>query len=382
MTMLASAFVRRHAVKLVASVAIACGLVYSIHKGGLKLVPEGGDFHALRWWAPPLYVGLCVAVTWYRSIRWRFLLRSVAEVPKRRLFAVSIMGFTAILLLPFRIGEIARPYLIRTRKEDTRPGERPITITTATSSIVAERVIDGLYLSIVLALALALVPTIHPLPERVGAIPISVHQVRMYGYGILGLFCVLFAIIAIFYFARSWAHRTTLRVVGMVSRGVAERLAAVFEKLADGLHIFGRGPDAQGFFVETTLYWGLTAVGLWLLAWGCGVVHADGSPGTFGEACGLMGMLGCSIMLPGPPGLLGTFQAGLYAGMAMYYPTAIVTGAGAAFVFLTYALQVITQLALTVWALYGLGGGGGGILGGLRALEEAEGMSPNDGAAK
>jgi hypothetical protein len=376
-----SAFLRRHATKLVASVAITCGLVYTIHKGGLKFVPEGGDFHAVRWWTVPIYVVLYVALTWFRSTRWRFLLRSVAEVPKRRLFAVSLVGFTTILVLPFRIGEIARPYLIRTRPEDARPGERPITMTTATSSIIAERIIDGLYLSTVLALALALVPTIHPLPERVGAIPVSVHQVRMYGYGILGLFCVLFASIATFYFARGWAHATTFRVVGKVSPRVAEGLAGMFERLADGLHIFGRGKDARGFFAETTLYWGLSALGLWLLAWGCGVVHADGSAGTFGEACGLMGMLGCSIMLPGPPGLLGTFQAGLYAGMAMYYPTPIVVGAGASFVFLTYMSQVVSQLVMTGWALYALGGGGG-IRSGLRALEESETVASREAAGK
>ena len=51
-------------------------------------------------------------------MRWRFLLRGVADVPKKRLFAVSIVGFAAILLMPFRIGEFVRPYMIRTRPED------------------------------------------------------------------------------------------------------------------------------------------------------------------------------------------------------------------------------------------------------------------------
>ena len=82
-----------------------------------------------------------------------------------------------------------------------------------------------------------------------------------------------------------------------------------------------------------------------------------------------MGMLGCAILIPGPPGLLGVFQAGIYAGMTMYYPTSVVVGAGAAYVFLIYASQVVFQLA----------SGGVGLLterGGLKALEEAEGMSP------
>ncbi len=64
-----------------------------------------------------------------------------------------------------------------------------------------------------------------------------------------------------------------------------------------------------------------------------------------------MGMLGCAILIPGPPGLLGVFQAGLYAGMTMYYPTHVVTGAGAAFVFLLYATQFVFQLAAAGIAL-------------------------------
>ena len=57
-----------------------------------------------------------------------------------------------------------------------------------------------------------------------------------------------------------------------------------------------------------------------------------------------MGMLGCAVLIPGPPGLLGVFQIGIYAGMTMFFPTHVVTGGGAAFVFLLY----VTQLAWTV----------------------------------
>jgi hypothetical protein len=218
-------------------------------------------------------------------------------------------------------------------------------MTAATSSVVAERIIDGLYLSIVLALALLLVPTIQPLPDKVVGIPVSVAHVRMSGYAMLGLFCTAFGTIAVFYFARSWAHRATLAVLGKVSTRLAEKLAGLAEKFADGLHVFGRARDAGGFFVETTLYWAANVLGMWFLAWGAGVVHIDGTGPSFGEACALMGMLGCAIFIPGPPGMLGVFQAGIYAGMTMFYPTHVVVGAGAAYVFLMYASQVVFQLA-------------------------------------
>jgi hypothetical protein len=376
-------FLKRHKGKLAGSVVITLGIWYTLHKGGLKIVPEGGDFGHVRWWTLGVYVLTLFAFNYFRSVRWRFLLRGVAEVPKKRLFAVSMIGFAAILLMPFRLGELVRPYLIRTRSgggraapassaaAPARPGaERQgkiITMTAATSSIVAERIIDGLYLSIVLALALLFVPTVHPLPDRVVGLPVSVEHVRWSGWAMLGLFCVAFTTIAVFYFARAWAHRTTLNVIGKISRPLADKLARMAEKFADGLHVFGRGKDAFGFFVETTLYWAVNAGGMWLLAWGCGVVHADGSAITFGEACALMGMLGCAILIPGPPGLLGVFQAGIYAGMTMYFPTRVVVGAGAAYVFLMYASQLVFQVAAGLWGLSVERGG-------LEALEEAEAL--------
>jgi glycosyltransferase 2 family protein len=325
-------FVRRHGAKLVASAVITAGIVFTLQKGGLTLVPEGGDFQHVRWWTLPLYVLMLAGMSYFRAVRWRYLLRSFADVPRRRVLAVSWIGFAAILLMPFRIGEIVRPYMLREKGK--------VSMSSATGTVMAERVVDGLFLSIVLAIALVFVPTIHPLPEKVVGLPISVQHVRTSGFVMLGVFTGAFATIAVFYFFRAWAHKMTLAVFGIVSKRLAEKLAGTAEKLAAGLHFLGRGRDAGGFLWETTLYWGLNAGSMWLLAWGCGVVHADGSAITFGEACALMGMLGCTILIPGPPGLLGVFQAGIYAGMTMYFPVHVVTTAGSAYVFLLYAIQL------------------------------------------
>ena len=349
-------FLRRHAVKLVASAAITAGIVFTAQKGGLKLVPDSGDFGTVRWWILAPYLVIALAMTWFRSVRWRFLLRPIIEVPKRRLFAVSCTGFAAILLLPFRLGELARPYMLRTRPEERVAGAPVLSMTAATSSIVAERVIDGMFLSVVLALVLVFVPTVHPLPEKVVGLPISVASVRVSGFVMLGVFTVGLATIIVFYFARAWAHRATHVVIGKISQKLAHKLATLAEHLAHGLQIFGRPRDALGFLAETTAYWGLNAIGLWVLAMGCGVVHGDGSALTFPEACGLMGMLGCAILIPGPPGLLGVFQAGIYAGMTFYCPTEIVTGPGAAYVFLLYLSQLFLHLVTGAWGLWAQGG--------------------------
>jgi glycosyltransferase 2 family protein len=360
-------FLRQHAGKLVASAIITVFLVYALQSGGLKVWPQGVSFGQIQWWAVVVYALAIIAMNYYRAVRWRFLLRAVVDIPKRRLLAVSWIGFAAILILPFRIGEFVRPYMLRSPEKKTTGGQKvpEVSMSMATASVIAERVTDALYLSIVLAIALLAVPTIEPLPDRVVGLPISVHQVRMGGFTMLCVSSVAFAVLAIFYFARTWAHKATLAVFGMISKPLGEKLAGIAERVADGLHFIGRPRDALPFLLETTAYWGLNVVGMWFLARYSGIVHADGSPARLGEACAMMGMLGVTILIPGPPGMLGVFQAGIYSGMTMYYPESVVTGPGAAYIFVVYAIQVVWTLAA----------GGASFLfdhGSLEALESAE----------
>lgn len=349
-------FVRQHAVKLIASVLITLGIVYTIEKGGLQIVPDGGDFTHVRWHYLVLYVPLFLGMTYFRAVRWRFLLRSIIAIPKIRLLAVSCAGFLALLLLPFRLGELARPYMLRTPPEEIQPGKPSLSMTAATGSVVAERVIDGLFISIVLAIVLLLVPTIEPLPDRVVGLPVSVAHVRMMGFAMLGLFSSALVVIAVFYFARDFALRLTRAIIGKFSRKLADKLADIASHLADGLHVFRRGRDAAGFVAETAAYWGCNLLSMWVLAIGCGIGHSDGASITPAETAGLMGMVSCTILIPGPPGLLGTFQAGIYAGMTMYFAKEIVVGPGAAYVFIYYSAAMLLTIITGVWGVWHEGG--------------------------
>jgi hypothetical protein len=273
--------------------------------------------------------------------------------------------------MPFRIGELVRPYMLRTagRTDDQGRTVGAVSMSAATGTIVAERVIDGLYLSIVLAVALLVVPHTEPLPESVAGMPqISIREVRDAAFAVLGIFIVAFTVIAAYYVARDFARRATLAVFGLVSRRLAEKLAGIAEKGADGLRFLGRAGDALPFLGETTIYWGLNAASLWLLAWGCGVTHADGSAPSYGEACALMGMLGITLLIPGPPGMLGVFQLGMSAGMSMYFTAETTLGEGAAYIFLLYLVSFLWTVLAAIGFLWKDGS--------WRALEEAEGILP------
>lgn len=85
----------------------------------------------------PALVVYLVAV-WLRAVRWHYLLRPLQSVSARALYPVVVIGYMANNLLPIRIGELVRAYLV---------GERERMSKTATlGTILVERLCDGIVL--------------------------------------------------------------------------------------------------------------------------------------------------------------------------------------------------------------------------------------------
>lgn len=318
--------------KLLLSLGIGALLVYGLHKGGVPLLPPASAFSQMRWWTVPAYVGLLGASCYFRGIRWRLLLRPIAPVSSLEALNAVLIGSAAVLLMPLRLGETVRPVLI------ARGGR--VSAVSALGTVVVERILDGLALSLILGAALLIVPTIVPLPASVVGIPIATGAVRGYAWTFLITFSAAFTAILVFHSAQAWGIKVTHAVFDKISPRLGQIVASTLERFASGLGFFRHRGLALRFLGETAIYWFLAALGYWLLGWGTGVVHADQSSMSFGEACAIMGMLGIAAALPGPPGLIGVFQAGAYAAMTMYFPRAVVTGPGSAYVFLLYVLQV------------------------------------------
>ena len=271
-------------------------------------------------------------------MRWRHLLRPIApDIRRRRVVAASWIGFSAILILPLRAGEIVRPWLIRDRKN--------ITLSAGLGTMGAERVIDGLVVTAVLAGALVFVPRLDPLPKTFGDLKIPVAAIPAAGYAALALFVTAFVCMAVFYFARDFSQRVIKATVGRVSPKLADKVAAIVSGLAQGLHFLANKRHGSAFIFETLVYWGLNATCMWVLGLACGL------PMTFGHACAVMGVLAVGILVPAGPGLFGAFQASTYGALAMFFAQSTITREGAAYVFLLYVVQFIWHLVAAGLAL-------------------------------
>jgi hypothetical protein len=325
-------FARKHGAKLLASLVIAVLFAMALRRGGLPIVPPRETLAKVSPGACALYAAMFIVTHVVRSTRWRHLLAPVAQIPLRRILAVSWIGFAAILIMPLRAGEFVRPYMIRQRGK--------LSIAAATGTIGAERIIDGLFLTLMLGVCLQIARPLSPLPDHIGKLQIPVAAVPFYAYLALFGFIAAFALMALFFWRPLVGRALVQRTLGIFSNKLASLCADFVARTAEGLKFLPNVRHMGPFLLETAVYWNLNAIGMWVLARGCGIASI-----TVVQAWAVMGVLGVGILVPAGPGLFGAFQASTYAGLAMYFHDDVVLGAGAAYVFMLYVIQAALHLA-------------------------------------
>jgi glycosyltransferase 2 family protein len=327
----AVSFWRKHGLKLAVSVVIAAAFVWTFRRGGLPLIPPASALRKVELSTYLSYSGLLIVWHLVRATRWRHLLAPIADVPLRRIVAVSWIGFLAILIMPLRAGEFVRPYMIRQKGK--------VSIAAATGTVGAERVIDGLYLTVLLGICLQLAHPLSPLPDHIGKLQIPVAAVPAYAYMALLGFIAAFCLMGLFYWRPIIGHKVVEKTLGLVSPRIAAKVGDFVTRTVDGLKFLPSLRHFGPFLLETSIYWGVNGVSMWVLARGCGIENI-----SLPQAFVVMGVLGVGILVPAGPGLFGAFQASTYAALAMYFPDDIVLGPGGVFVFLLYVIQIAWHL--------------------------------------
>lgn len=325
---------RRVLPKLALSLALGALFAWLVNRGGVPIIPSGRAFAHVAWWALPVYVLTLLGTHFFRASRWRFLIRPVKDdIPLRDTILLNWIGFFAIFALPLRLGEVARPALTKIR--------HGVSVSAGIGTVAVERVIDGVVTSLCVVWALVALPQIPTDDELARSLPY---------YGTLAVTAFGGALVALALFL--WQRELAVRLVRMSLDWLSPRLSGLVASkvlsMADGVRSIAAPRLLFGFLAETLLYWGLNALGMWLLGLGCGL------PMTFGHAVGVMGILAIGILLPAGPGLFGTFQLALSTALRLYFAASVVGEQGAVYIFLMYATQAIVMTLTGVVPLYAL----------------------------
>lgn len=249
-----------------------------------------------------------VAMVWLRVWRWGVILRPVARVSAWPLFAITAVGFLAIIAIPFRVGELMRPYLLRERNGVPFP--------TGLATVAAERCLDGLAFAALIALATPWLP----LPGW--AVPAAY---ALGGAYVLGL-CCLVAV----WLARRRLKYGLSRICRRMAPGRGPNIERMARKFLEGLAFL---PDVRSVGAAVLL-----SAALWLLGTAVNYVGfmALGLDLPWTAAAAIQVMITAGVLLPAAPGFVGSFQFFVVMGLRLY-------GVGEA-VALSYAILIHTTV--------------------------------------
>jgi uncharacterized protein (TIRG00374 family) len=212
-------------------------IAWTVHDITLSEVAEGLARADLT---PLLLVGgLHLAGLWVRSVRWSYLTRSLSDDPIRFgvLFRATCVGFMAVNVLPFRIGELARPWLLSR--------ETGVRATAALGTIFLERSIDFTALAVI------------------GGAVLWAHQralpawVRTTAVVFAALSCVPLGLAIALRRHEGAMVGVADSVLRFAPQSVAERGRDIAKELGRGLNSLKSGRDIAWVFAHTGLLWGV-----------------------------------------------------------------------------------------------------------------------------
>jgi glycosyltransferase 2 family protein len=235
------------------------------------------------WWLIPGVAVYFISV-WFRSWRWGFLLRGSKRVSANRLFPVVVIGYMGNDVLPFRLGEVLRAYVLW-RKEGINVGT---TLTTA----VLERLFDGLTMVLFVLFGLLFVPMSTFLNQLVSSAS-----------------AVFFGALVIFLFLAARPDLLRRIAHNLIESLVPEQFRAplldLVEGVVAGLESLRSGRDVLVVFGVTLWVWMLEMAKYWLVSFAFDLHLPYSGIMLMGGAVNLL------TALPSLPGYIGTFEVGI-----------------------------------------------------------------------
>ncbi len=215
------------------------------------------------------------------SLRWRFLLRSITPIPLRNLIPLVCIGYAGNNIYPFRSGEILRILLLQRN--------HGIRIAQATTTVIVERIFDGLVMLTFIVVPLLFLDI--PSPE--------IRTVATFAAPIFLTALVVFFALA----ARPDLLRALLK---FVSRILPERLGHILytigEEIIGGLEALRTPGDLAGAVVCSFLSWSLEASVYWIVA------MAFNMDVNYPMMLLVVGVVNLAGLIPASPGQFGVFE--------------------------------------------------------------------------
>ncbi len=235
---------------------------------------------------------LTVAALWVRAVRWGLLLHPLKSIDANTLFSATSIGFMCNNVLPMRLGEFIRAFVIR-RSTGVRA-------TAAFATIVVERLFDLFAMIGVFGVLLLFAP-FENRQFKLGALLACVG-----GLGVLGGL--------VLYHLRP---QSTEILVGRFLPGkVRTKVLGWLRSFGSGLEIFRDVRRLLGVGALTVLMWFMITVVI-KICFASARLEEGGATLPATSSLVVLVVIAIGVMVPSGPGFVGTMQAASVLGLAI-----------------------------------------------------------------
>ncbi|MBI5788411.1 MAG: flippase-like domain-containing protein [Candidatus Schekmanbacteria bacterium] len=239
----------------------------------------------------PLVVFLHMAVYVLRAQRWRYLLEHLKKISLFRMFSATMIGFMANNILPFRLGEIAKAYVVGQREG--------ISKSASLATVVVERLFDALVILMFLIGIMLFFPFPRGFEQNKIINPYSLKLAATLSTGLcVGI--ILFLVIARLYFQKM---RNVLGKI-LLPRfpHFHEKLIAAIGSFVSGLDSLSRGGHMVSVIIYSVLIWLMISLTFY------GLYPAFNIQLPYSSAILMAVVVAVGVAVPSSPGFVGTFH--------------------------------------------------------------------------
>ena len=223
----------------------------------------------------------------FRAVRWRFLLLPLKTAPMGSLFSSTIIGYMANNLLPARLGEFVRAYVLAEKER--------LPVSAVFATLVLDRLFDGFTVLLILLL------TVFTLQLPPGMEKVQQAMV-MGGYVTLGIYLFIIVFIYVLKTRTVW----TLHLLGMLLKPfpatVSEKVIPMLGTFIGGLRLSNKPRDVSALILSSLLVWVTATWPIDLL------LRAFGLTLPISASMFILVFLVFAVMVPASPGYVGTYH--------------------------------------------------------------------------
>ncbi|MBC8017753.1 MAG: flippase-like domain-containing protein [Verrucomicrobia bacterium] len=278
------------------------------------------------------YILLAVACTFIsyflRAVRWHYLLIPVKRIPLSSLYPATIIGYMANNLLPARLGEFVRAYVLAQREGLQTP--------TVFASLVIDRLFDGFTVMLILLFTLFTLRMPQSLSEAETALRTG--GVVMF---------VLYAAVVAFLFLLKRQTMRTLSWTGILLKPFPQKLSGriipLLGSFIGGIRMSSKGGHIAAVLVSSLAVWLFCVIPVDLVLQGFGI-HLPITASMF-----ILVLLVFAVMVPASPGFIGTYHYACFKGLSAFGITGPIAASIALVIHGTAFFPVIIAGAYHLW---------------------------------